>query len=606
MKLNLEFMKSNEISQTDNSNKELINEVMEYTENYNIVDEKEEKKIPSIALSDINENVLNWYTFKKESSILELNADFGQITGMLCSKASRVVSVEKIMKKCEIIAKRNFDKCNLEVICGDFLKIDLNEEFDYIIYTPIPQDFKMIGDDTFNKIKKFLKPTGKIIFRFENPFGMRNWTTIHDNVNVEKLITNSRNSNIDLITKDSIIEKMIKNGFINHRTFYPFPSHKFTNVIFSDRMLPDEHTIDKYFNIYGNNDVVLMNEIEMYKNILRYSPESFELFVNYFLIEASLDSDVSDYKYISFNNYRKEEFKLITIIREDEVVKKEVSIKGKNHLDNFKSNLKYIKNYDFEILDHVSDNDELLSEYIKDMDTYDNIIYRLNIEDAIETLKDFSSKLKLSSKTFQESDFKTIIDKYKFADTKLLERLNYLEYGFWDMTFKNCFYIDNKYYFFDQEWMEKWIPMEFLIYRNVINCYEFVKKVNVDTIFEQLGILEYIEFFKMIDENLRKEIIDYNLFEFLTKKNYIDFSDNYLKQNEYEKFVLNQRITGYENELTKVKDIMLDLEENNKRQNEYIQQMEEELKKIRNSFIYKLIRPVKNIYFKKENNRKKD
>ena len=45
------------------------------------------------ALSDIRENILNWYDFRKDANILELNANYGEITGLLCNRALRVVAI---------------------------------------------------------------------------------------------------------------------------------------------------------------------------------------------------------------------------------------------------------------------------------------------------------------------------------------------------------------------------------------------------------------------------------------------------------------------------------------------------------------------------------
>ena len=57
---------------------------------------------------------------------------------------------------------------------------------------------------------------------------------------------------------------------------------------------------------------------------------------------------------------------------------------------------------------------------------------------------------------------------FKQIFPEISKQLNFLEYAFYDMIPKNCFYIDGEFYFFDQEWMEKYLPVEFIIYRSII------------------------------------------------------------------------------------------------------------------------------------------
>lgn len=49
-----------------------------------------------LALSEVRENILNWYEFKKEASILELNANYGELTGLLCKEARKSSFYRKI------------------------------------------------------------------------------------------------------------------------------------------------------------------------------------------------------------------------------------------------------------------------------------------------------------------------------------------------------------------------------------------------------------------------------------------------------------------------------------------------------------------------------
>ncbi|MBQ9518538.1 MAG: SAM-dependent methyltransferase, partial [Firmicutes bacterium] len=48
------------------------------------------------------ENILNWYPFDQNGSCLEIGAGCGAITGMLCQKHKKVVSVDISERRCKI------------------------------------------------------------------------------------------------------------------------------------------------------------------------------------------------------------------------------------------------------------------------------------------------------------------------------------------------------------------------------------------------------------------------------------------------------------------------------------------------------------------------
>ena len=46
------------------------------------------------------------------------------------------------------------------------------------------------------------------------------------------------------------------------------------------------------------------------------------------------------------------------------------------------------------------------------------------------------------------------------------------------MILKNCFIIDGECVFFDQEWVEKNVPVEFLVYRSIVNVEKLRNKID--------------------------------------------------------------------------------------------------------------------------------
>ena len=177
MKLNLDFYKEQEETLTaqeeeiikiiNENNKEDYYKIMQENVNLDVI----------LALSKNRQNILDWYPFCKEAAILEICPNFGELTEVLCKNASRVVSIEKSLKKASAIKKRYEDVQNLEVIVGSLENIDINEKFDYITLVGTLENINSVSncklDDFINLLKKYLKENGTILIAVDNKLGMK-------------------------------------------------------------------------------------------------------------------------------------------------------------------------------------------------------------------------------------------------------------------------------------------------------------------------------------------------------------------------------------------------------------------------------------------------
>ena len=83
-------------------------------------------------LSPLRKNILNWYKFKPDSSVLEIGCGMGAITNVLCDECKDVTAVELSRKRATATLLRCREKKNLEIIVGNLNDIEFEKKFDYI------------------------------------------------------------------------------------------------------------------------------------------------------------------------------------------------------------------------------------------------------------------------------------------------------------------------------------------------------------------------------------------------------------------------------------------------------------------------------------------
>lgn len=565
MKLNLEYYKEECDNKKIPEEYEEIMEKIESSETNNFSKTLGNKaKIKNIlALSDIRENILNWYNFKEEASILELNAHYGEITGMLSKRVQTIVAIEENRKCASIIEKRHKDKRNLEIIVGNFENVNLQEKFDYIVIIGMEEKI----EKAIQYSKKHLKENGKMLIAVNNKFGVRAWITTKEE---EKVIYNDNTT----ITKNKL-EKILEG--MNLEFYYPLPNYKMPNIIYTKKYMPTPSNI--YRDITYKDENVNFKEVEAYKKIIENNPKDFEYFANSFLVEASYcKQNNTDIKFITFSNMRKDEYRIKTIIKEKEVYKSEVNEKSKKHIENIKENINLLNELRINTLDSY-DKEKIISKYVNEKTLEDILIEVLKSqgkEAFINEIKEYTNFLKEKLQIIPNAE-NNVFKKYKIElENTSLQNLTFVKYGLWDLIFQNCFIINNEYYFYDQEWKEENIPVEYIIYRAIIYFHESKRYISDEEIFEKLEITNYIEIFKKLDDKIQEKIRKPLMWNIHTNEE--------LAGNKYKK--LKQEIISKDNEIISLKNEMENLKgENNRKNNELIT--------LQNSLSWKITKPLR-------------
>ena len=492
-------------------------------------------------LEIFNSNIIKWYPFKKDKKIIQIGLN-NYITNALKEK----------LQKVKVVA-------NIE-------ELNFNAKYDYILIYGYENYANIIEE-----ITSLLEENGKILIIGNNELGINNWSKYNIEDNKEGILR-LENHYKKIKTISYVKDELKRNNLTEINTFIAFPDYKTSELIINEKFKTEKNHIEKYNPNILEDKIKVLDEIKVLKTIISNAPEMINFFANSYFIEVSKQENDNDIKYISFNNCRKEQYQLMTIIKDDVVEKIPANIKANKHIKNMINNIKDINNEDIEILDYEKDG-KIYSKLIKNEKSLDRVL--ANYSDDIEKIVPILNKLKdillKNSAKYEECK-----NKLNFEENEeILKDLNFMEKGYWDMIPKNCFYINGEFIFFDQEWERDYLPVEFIIYRSIINSYDLVRNINVDDLLEKLNILQYKEFFEEIDKKLREEIVDKEIYEAMHKKENLKAVDNLINENKSYLKELEHK----DEYIKKLEKYLENLKEDNSKKQKYIESLEENAKK---------------------------
>ena len=125
-------------------------------------------------LSRQRENIVAPMDIGKEDDVLEIGAGMGAVTGALARKARKVDCIELSKRRSMVNAYRHKNCDNIEIIVGNFQKINIEKKYDVITLVGVLEyGYHYINSDTpyedfIKKVSQCLKPNGKLYVAIEN------------------------------------------------------------------------------------------------------------------------------------------------------------------------------------------------------------------------------------------------------------------------------------------------------------------------------------------------------------------------------------------------------------------------------------------------------
>lgn len=534
-------------------------------------------------LSPLRHNLFQWYPFKKDGSLLEIGAGYGQLTSLFTEKLDHVVAVEETESKCNIISKRAE---NATVLLSKLNDIQVDEKFDYIVLCNVFEYAKSFFKsenpyvDYLNYLKKFLKDDGIILLALSNRLGLKYFSGFKEEHTNQLFSGINGYENADYVqtfSKTEISEIINTAGFSNYKFFYPYPNHEFTELINTDKYVNKIPYTG--VNEFSMERILLFDEVRL--NLTLSKDNLSQYFANSFLIEirtSDMNYPTDDIDFVKIGGNRKEEFNIHTIIWSDgKVSKTPSSTKANAHIKRMvegsrydigkikclnaemKGNSLYYdflnqKSCEYLLLDFIAKNDK--KNFFKLIEEIYEAMFYNSFESDEYSTEEFLNVFKV------KSDIK----------------FHCHEKSYLDLILGNMFLIDGEFTVIDYEWIYDFpIPLEYIFYRTFNYHFYSNNMIREFTSFEEI-----FKHFNLDIENLK-------LFR--------TWENNFLKYILHSPPVTRPKIITLEN-LEKYDQIQKDIVLNNKeiiKKNKEIKKKDEEIKALLNSNSWKITKPLRKL-----------
>ena len=554
------------ILENQNGNKVYSDGSQIETEILNIVQNHNEQEIQELiarnynytinnTFSKVRENILNFYKFKKNSTVVEIGAGMGSLTGLLCDKCSHVTAVEMNNLRADIIRERYKDRDNLEVLTGDVNNISINKKYDYVVFIGVLEYAGIFysGENPYvefiKSAKKLLKEDGILLFAIENRFGLKYWLGASED-HIQKPfvgIEGYPEKNTAKTFSKSDLKKILELSELRYnRFYYVFPDYKFPTMIFTDGYIPSHNDFEKISFTYSRNSLLVAKEKKLYKDIIENNVIGF--FANSFLVEASSKDLDGEYSlFVSSRSECKKEYNVITTIESDGVViKSPASNEAIKHVEQTYKNEVYLSERKIDLIKTQYKDGKIISKIyngIRADKAFENFLQNNDLKSIFHMIDELKDNLLKSSKIVTG---KNILDEIDVSLSSKIESTSIMEYGFIDMTFYNAFYDNGNLIFFDQEWFFNNVPLNFILY--YATKIAFNRSIaNTKITFEQIK-----SYLNILNSDVYDKLEEYIWSKVLKRSGDLYGGDGYCNQYSDE-LTLKHKLDNYEKEIQNIK-----------------------------------------------------
>ena len=424
---------------------------------------------------ELSTALLGWYVFPKDAQVLWIdseNASYDELFQFLSGKDIRI-------ERCE----------STEVN-------ELTRLYDYILLVGVIEKSKHPAR-LLEMLRKHLHKNGKLLVAANNRLGIRYFCGdkdpytghILDGIDNYGKVSPQRKEKIcgRAYSKDELRKMLLDVGLSKQHFYSVMPSMERPQILISENYIPNESLAIRVFPQYYSPHTIFMEEEKLYDDLMRNG--LFHSMANAYLIECTESGELSNVNQITVSNDRGHRDAMVTIIKKEECVcKRPLYAEGKEKVSNLIENTDYLQSHGIPMVRAEEKDGDFVMPYIdgRIATVYLQELLKNNTDEFIRALEEFQDIILRSSEHVSYDKvnwqhFDPEWEKRKADDPNLNkwrdlahgneeDRKNIgviLKRGYIDLVSLNCFYNEEGFIFFDQEFYLDNLPANVIFLRTI-------------------------------------------------------------------------------------------------------------------------------------------
>ncbi|MFR5191702.1 MAG: adenylyltransferase/cytidyltransferase family protein [Lachnospiraceae bacterium] len=461
-------------------------------------------------ISELPNGLIGWYPFEKDKKALYI-----------------IDNARAFLPFVEVLESRQLD---VDVLTSGNLESQTqartNRLYDYIVIA-LALEKSRNPQVLLSMFKNMLTNDGKLLAVVNNRFGIRYFCgdkdvyTRHvlDSIDDYSKVSAKRKEEIGGRAYDKAQWKhmLMEAGFRRQKFYSVMPSIMRPQMLVSEDYTPNEALDIRVFPQYNSPQTVFLEEEKLYADLLRNG--MFHPMANGFLIECSVDGELEDADQITISGDRGHVNSLVTVIRKGKSVsKKALYQEGREKVSELIENSEYLKEHHVPMVEARSEDDSFVMPYVKGeiVTLYFRELLKKNRELFLAEFSHFREIILNSSEPVPYSEvnwrqFEPGWEKRKVDDPNIDQWRNrafgskeeqdnigiILKKGFIDLVSLNCFYTEQGYLFFDQEFYVDNLPANVILVRTIDliyrDCPDIEQLLPREEVFRYFKLWEYLD-----------------------------------------------------------------------------------------------------------------
>lgn len=470
------------------------------------------------SIRNFPKTLLNWYTFQKGAKALFVSGGIPKLEVLF-----------DVLEECEL---------NITVKAQDELD-KVETVFDYIVLAGIIEKSKN-PNQLLAQVKTLLKLDGKLLIVADNRLAIRYFCgdkdrfTGHvlDGIDNYSKVSRKRLEEVGghAYSKAELIKLLKESGFEKYQFYSVMPALERPHMLIADHYEPNELLDIRIFPHYQSPKTIFLEEENLYSSLLEN--HMFHQMANGFLIECALDGQLCGADEVTVQEDRAQSQAMATILRKGErVLKKALYKEGQKKIQLIMEYAKYLSQHQVPMVKMQNSNKCLTMPYVNGQiaTEYFRELLRTDKELFLKQLCVFRDIIEHSSEAvpYEEVNWQQFepgwkerkeddpnLDKWEklaFGSERDKQQIGtILKRGYIDLVTLNCFYTNDGFKFFDQEFFIENFPVNAIFIRSVDmiynQCPQLQQIYDQDQLLKKFHLYEHRETWRRMAEEFLSEL----------------------------------------------------------------------------------------------------